>query len=142
MATAAARAAASETPRIAFAPSLDLVGVPSSAISAWSSAACSDSDPSGRPTAARASSPLAFATARKTPLPPYRFASPSRSSSASREPVEAPEGTAALPIAPLEVRISTSTVGLPRESRISRARTPAIVSSATFPPGFAGTARA
>src|SRR5690606_33140402 len=34
-------------------------------------------------------------------------------------PVEAPEGTAALPVKPDSVTISTSTVGLPRESRIS-----------------------
>ncbi len=37
----------------------------------------------------------------------------------SQAPVEAPEGTAARPKAPLVRRTSTSTVGLPRESRIS-----------------------
>ena len=36
-------------------------------------------------------------------------------------PVEAPEGTAARPSEPSSSRTSTSTVGLPRESRISRA---------------------
>ena len=46
--------------------------------------------------------------------------SPSRSSSASRVPVEAPDGTAARPTAPDSSVTSTSTVGLPRESRISR----------------------
>ncbi|CFN73728.1 Uncharacterised protein [Bordetella pertussis] len=46
--------------------------------------------------------------------------SPSRSSMASREPVEAPEGTEARPIAPDSSSTSHSTVGLPRESRISR----------------------
>ena len=39
-------------------------------------------------------------TARVTPLPRKRFGSPSRSSTASREPVDAPEGTAARPCAP------------------------------------------
>ena len=43
---------------------------------------------------------------------------PSRSSTASNSPVEAPEGTAARPTAPDSSSTSTSTVGLPRESRI------------------------
>src|ERR1700687_5608677 len=47
--------------------------------------------------------------------------SPSRSSTASCAPVEAPEGTAARPRAPSSSTTSTSTVGLPRLSRISRA---------------------
>src|SRR4051794_9160974 len=38
-------------------------------------------------------------------------------------PVEAPDGTAARPTAPSTSATSTSTVGLPRESRISRACT-------------------
>src|ERR1035437_630214 len=42
---------------------------------------------------------------------------------ASRDPVEAPEGTAARPITPDSSSTSHSTVGLPRESRISRATT-------------------
>src|SRR5690606_35839858 len=41
---------------------------------------------------------------------------------ASCSPVEAPDGTAALPTVPSARITSTSTVGLPRESRISRAR--------------------
>src|SRR5687767_12745582 len=45
----------------------------------------------------------------------------SRSSAASCSPVEAPLGTAARPVAPLARVTSTSTVGLPRLSRISRA---------------------
>src|SRR6185369_17124695 len=49
--------------------------------------------------------------------------SPSRNSIASREPVEAPEGTAARPITPDSSSTSASMVGLPRESRISRATT-------------------
>ena len=48
--------------------------------------------------------------------------SPSRSSIASREPVEAPDGTAARPKAPPSRMTSASTVGLPRLSRISRPR--------------------
>ncbi|OAD24085.1 hypothetical protein THIOM_000065 [Candidatus Thiomargarita nelsonii] len=40
---------------------------------------------------------------------------------ASLEPVDAPEGTAARPLAPVIVVTSASTVGLPRESKISRA---------------------
>src|SRR4029453_1318968 len=40
---------------------------------------------------------------------------------ASRLPVEAPDGTMARPKAPDSSHTSTSTVGLPRESRISRA---------------------
>src|SRR5690554_4105844 len=39
---------------------------------------------------------------------------------ASREPVDAPDGTAARPMAPDSSKTSHSTVGLPRESRISR----------------------
>jgi hypothetical protein len=47
--------------------------------------------------------------------------SPSRSSSASYAPVDAPEGTAAQPVTPPLVVTSASMVGLPRESRISLA---------------------
>src|SRR5690349_13548634 len=63
-------------------------------------------------------SPLTASTAFKTPLPPYLDLSPSRNSTASWAPVEAPEGTAARPMAPLSRVTSTSTVGLPRLSRI------------------------
>ena len=101
---------------------------------ARSSAACSSSPPRGRPMTSRASSPFAFATAFSTPLPRNRLGSPSRSSSASREPVDAPDGTAALARRPSDVVISTATVGLPRESRISRADTAAIVTSAILTP--------
>src|SRR2546429_9980746 len=68
-----------------------------------------------------------FFTASSTPLPPNRFGSPSRSSTASCSPVEAPLGTAARPAAPLDRVTSASMVGLPRLSRISRARTEIIV---------------
>src|SRR5439155_11078697 len=67
-----------------------------------------------------------FATAWVTPLPPYRFGSWSRSSSASREPVDAPEGIAARPSAPPRSATSTSTVGIPLESSISLAYTDSI----------------
>src|SRR2546430_13953191 len=70
---------------------------------------------------------LTFFTASSTPLPPNRFWSPSRSSTASCSAVEAPHGTAARPAAPLERVTSASMVGLPRLSRISRARTEMIV---------------
>src|SRR5688500_16346771 len=72
-------------------------------------------------------SPLTASMAFRTPLPPKRLLSPSRSSTASRVPVEAPDGTAARPVAPLSRTTSTSTVGFPRLSRISRPRTLVIV---------------
>src|SRR5689334_12900744 len=68
-----------------------------------------------------------FFTASSTPLPPNRLGSPSRSSTASCSPVEAPLGTAARPAAPLDRVTSASMVGLPRLSRISRACTEMIV---------------
>ena len=43
---------------------------------------------------------------------------PSRNSTASCSPVEAPDGTAALPKIPFSVITSTSTVGFPLESNI------------------------
>src|ERR1017187_624448 len=106
-----------ETPRMALAPSLSLLAVPSRAHIRLSRAAWSEAS---APFSADSIS-LTLATARSTPLPPYRFLSPSRSSIASRLPVDAPEGTAARPKLPSERRTSTSTVGLPRESRICRA---------------------
>src|SRR6266536_1003755 len=92
-------------------------------MSARSSSSCSVAS---RPRTASRSSPFAFATAFVTPLPPYA-APPSRSSTASCTPVEAPDGTAARPTAPDSSSTSTSTVGLPRGSRIWRARTSAIL---------------
>src|SRR5437667_11827689 len=68
--------------------------------------------------------------ASSTPLAPKRFLSPSRSSSASREPVDAPDGTDARPRAPPSRMQSTSIVGLPRESRISRANSSTILNMA------------
>ena len=120
---AAAWATASDTPSTALAPMEDLSGVPSASRSRWSTVAWSWAE---RPDTARASRRFTFSTAVRTPTPPKREASPSRSSTASYWPVLAPEGTAARPRAPSDRRTSTSTVGLPRESRISRARTSTI----------------
>ena len=72
------------------------------------------------PTASKIS-PWTLATACNTPFPLYRARSPSRSSTASCAPVEAPEGTAARPMAPDSSVTSPSMVGVPRLSRISRA---------------------
>ena len=62
-----------------------------------------------------------FSTAFRTPRPLYRLGSPSRSSTASFAPVDAPDGTSALPQEPSSRLTSTSTVGLPLESRTSLA---------------------
>ncbi len=117
---AAAFDTASEQPRIAFAPRRLLFGVPSSSMrtrssSRWPSASS--------PVTASAISLFTLPTAFSTPLPRKRLGSPSRSSTASCSPVDAPDGTAARPSAPDSRVTSTSTVGLPRESRISRAWT-------------------
>src|SRR5262245_27019400 len=79
------------------------------------------------PASASAIEPFTLPTAFSTPLPAYRFLSPSRSSSASRSPVDAPDGTAAVPLAPPERTTVASTVEKPRASRISRARTVSIL---------------
>ena len=119
-ASAAARATASETPNIALAPSLALLGVPSSSRSALSTATWWDASQPLRVSLIRL---LTLSTALRTPLPLKRFLSPSRSSKASRVPVEAPEGTPARAVAPQAKLTATSTVGLPRLSRISRPTT-------------------
>ena len=54
-----------------------------------------------------------FLTAFFTPFPKYLLLSPSRNSKASWIPVEAPLGTAALPIDPSSNSRSHSTVGFP-----------------------------
>jgi len=105
---AAARATARETARMALAPRPDLFGVPSSSSSAWSIAACSVAS---IPSISGAMVSSTLRTACCTPLPRYRWLSPSRSSTASRLPVEAPEGTAARPHMPDSSWTSTSTVG-------------------------------
>ena len=88
------------------------------------------SAPCRRPRWSSASMPKSTSRSRRsrarppsaTPLPPYR-SPPSRSSTASYSPVEAPDGTMARPRAPVTSTTSTSTVGLPRESRTSRPTT-------------------
>ena len=62
---------------------------------------------------------LIFSTALVTPFPPKRDLSPSRSSSASNSPVDAPLGATPLPTVPSRRYTSASTVGLPLESIIS-----------------------
>jgi hypothetical protein len=116
-------AQATDTARIALAPSRDLFSVPSRSISTRSMWDCSATS---RPRIASVISVLTCSTAFSTPLPKKRWASPSRNSIASRVPVDAPEGTAARPMAPDSTSTSASTVGLPRESRISRATTSTI----------------
>src|SRR5262249_41202525 len=117
-AVAAACATASETPSSAFEPRFFLLGVPSSSINflpifAWSNAS--------HPFRAGAIFSLTLAAAFLTPLPPNRLLLSSRNSHASCSPVLAPLGIAARPSAPLSRCTSTSMVGLPRESKISRA---------------------
>src|SRR3954465_8374593 len=107
---------------MALAPTLPLLGVPSASSIAWSTRRWSSAS-SPSTTGARVSTTAA--TAFSTPLPAYR-SPPSRSSTASKAPVDAPDGTAARAKVPSSRRTSTSTVGLPRESRISRAPTASI----------------
>ncbi len=93
---------------------MDLFEVPSKSIIAWSIKFCSKTE---YPKSCSAILEFTFSTAVRTPLPIKSFP-PSRSSTASCSPVEAPEGTAALPNIPFSVITSTSTVGLPLESKI------------------------
>ena len=95
-----------------------MLGVPSKSIinlsiATWSKASI--------PITASAIISFTFSTAFKTPLPKYLDLSPSLNSTASWTPVDAPDGTDALPIAPPSKYTSTSTVGFPLESRISLA---------------------
>src|SRR5690348_3943860 len=112
-----------ETPSRALAPSRLLLGVPSRAIIAWSSPAWSNTS---RPCSAGARMSCTFAMALKTDLPRYRFGSPSRSSSASNWPVDAPDGTVPRPRRPFSNTTSVSMVGLPRESKTWQAEMEAI----------------
>src|SRR2546428_327726 len=129
---AAARAAAIDTDRLALAPRWLLLGVPSRSSIAQSTGSCSSGDiPSSRGPITSST----FFTASSTPLPRKRLWSPSRSSTASCSPVDAPLGTAARPAAPLASVTSASMVGLPRLSRISRACTEMIVLMGPYPSG-------
>ena len=69
---------------------------------------------------------LTLSTAFKVPLPKYLDLSPSLNSTASKAPVDAPDGTAARPTNPPSTSTSTSTVGFPLESNISLAYTDSI----------------
>ena len=122
-ASAAACATASDTATVALPPSVALFGVPSSSISfasmsAWSSASM--------PKIARAIGPRTLATACATSKPPWRVP-PSRRSTASREPRDAPAGAMPRPTTPHARRTSASTVGRPRESQTRRACTRVMV---------------
>ena len=128
-AAAAAFALARETARIALAPNLDLFSVPSRSSITWSTSACALAS---LPTRASAIGPFTASIALRTPLPRKRDLSPSRSSRASREPVDAPDGAAAIPTKPPSRCTSASTVGLPRESMISRPRTLTILDIECF----------
>ena len=66
----------------------------------------------------------------------YLPLSPSLNSTASKAPVEAPDGTIALPTAPLSNATSTSTVGFPLESNTSLAYTNSITDICISPLQF------
>ena len=113
--SAAAFATAILTASIALAPSFPLLAVPSkpckaASIPVWSAIS--------QPSKLSAIMVFTFLTAFKTPLPPYIFLLSSLNSTASWMPVLAPLGTAALPKCSFSVNTSTSTVGLPRLSKI------------------------
>ena len=112
----AALAAAIETARIALAPSFDLSLVPSASSIALSTAYISEAS---SPVTAPLITVLIFSTALSTPFPRYLDLSPSRSSSASNSPVDAPLGAVPLPTVPSARYTSASTVGFPLESNIS-----------------------
>ena len=59
-----------------------------------------------------------FSTALLTPFPINLFLSLSLNSTASKLPVDAPDGTIAVPENPPSVTTSTWTVGFPLESKI------------------------
>ena len=105
---------------MAFAPRRPLFDVPSRSIEQSVEAGLVGGVSAEQPprrSRPRRSRPPSSRPCRRTPRPP------SRSSTASWTPVDAPDGTAARPSAPDSSRTSTSTVGLPRESKIWRAWT-------------------
>ena len=108
---------ASDTPKMALAPSLLLFSVPSNSIKKLSTLSWSAFLPNN----AGLIILFTLSTAFKTPFPSYRFGSLSRSSKASLEPVDAPLGTDAVALIPLSSVISTSIVGFPLLSSISLA---------------------
>ena len=121
--SAAAFATASDTPSIALAPSFALLGVPSNSIiklsiETWSKTFI--------PVTSGAIISFTLSTAFNTPFPMYILLSSSLSSTASYIPVDAPDGTDALPTTPDSKNTSTSIVGLPLESKICLAHTSSI----------------
>jgi hypothetical protein len=108
---------ANDVPRIALAPSFPLVGVPSNSIIILSNRLCSNT--SNQQPRSYFGVHVLHRLQHALCLNIF-FLSPSRSSTASWVPVDAPEGTAARPNAPDSVTTSTSIVGLPRLSRICR----------------------
>gem|GEM_PF-712590 len=109
-----------DTPKIAFAPRLLLFFVPSNCKSKVSSSLY---DSKLFPTISFFIVVFTFSTAFCTHFPRYLDLSPSLNSSASWIPVEAPDGTIALPKLPSSKVISTSTVGFHLESKTSLAKT-------------------
>ena len=118
--SAAAFATARDTPNIAFAPKFDLFGVSSNFIIVSSIFFCSYTF---IPIISFDIFLFTFSTDFWTPFPLYLFLSPSLNSTASKLPVDAPDGTDATPINPPSVLTSTWTVGFPLESKISKAFT-------------------
>ena len=115
---AAAFATANDTPKIAFAPKFDLFSVSSNSINVlsiflWSYTFISISFFD--------IFLFTFSTALLTPFPINLFLSLSLNSTASKLPVDAPDGTIAVPENPPSVTTSTWTVGFPLESKISNA---------------------
>src|SRR3989344_4038464 len=113
---AAALQTASETDRIALAPKTDLLLDPSRSCIVLSIRPCLTIS---KPLSLGAITRLTLSTAFVTPIPPYRLASSSLSSTASYLPTDAPDGTEATADISFDRVTVVSTVGLPRESRIS-----------------------
>ena len=88
---AAARATAMDTPRMALAPALALLGVPS----AVEHGLVEPGLVKGVQPTTLGASELDVVHSLEHALPPIALGSPSRNSSASCSPVEAPDGTAA-----------------------------------------------
>ena len=106
-----------------FAPNLALLSVPSNSINVLSNLTWSYTF---IPTISSLIVVLTFSTAFNTPFPKYLDLSPSLNSTASKLPVDAPDGTIATPEKPPSVTTSTWTVGFPLESNTSKAFTSSI----------------
>jgi len=102
-----------------------MLSVPSSSLMASSTALRSVTS---MPLSLGEMSSRTFLTALSTPFPEYLFP-PSRSSRASKVPVDAPEGAMAVTVT-FPASTCASTVGLPLESSTSLLQTLVIVTSA------------